>query len=194
MTQKPKFELNFEMEFTVVPDPFNLSKIALIEAYQNISTCYNNQKDAIEKYKQKIYTLQQENSLKDSIQQDEMQAITDNHERELENVKKKFIIENKDLHSRLTELYSTVEKLELENEHLKNDLETLKKKSQAVLALEMNNYKGHEVLISKERMNHLERIEADHLTLIDDNASLKDEIYRITSESTQTKVIHSFYT
>lgn len=121
--------MSFETEFNFEADPSDLSKIELIEAYQNVSTYFIKQKEEIEKYKQKIYALQQEKILKDSVRQDEIQVLAENYEQELENVKKKFTFENKDLHSRLTELISTVEKLEHENEHLKCELETAGKKT-----------------------------------------------------------------
>lgn len=181
--------MSFEIEFTVVQDPFSLSKSALVEAYQNVSTYYNKQKESIEKYKQKIYTLEQEKALRERIQQDELQTLTENFDQELENVKRKFIIENKDLHSRLTELCSTIEKLEFENEHLKCELDRASKKSQATQSFEVNANKENEVIISKERIEHLERTETDYLILFDENANLKDEIFRATSELTQKEVI-----
>lgn len=183
--------MSYEMDFSVVTDPASLSKAELVEAYQNISVCCVKQKESIEKYKQKVYTLEQDKILKDSVQQDEIQALTDNNERDLENMRKKFIIENKDLHNRLTKLLSTVEKLELENEHLKCALSTAEKRPQIALAAERKSCKENEVVISIERMNHLERIEADHLTLIDDIDNLKEEIHRTSSELTQKKVSNS---
>lgn len=181
--------MSFEIEFAVVQDPSSLSKISLVEAYQNVVIYYDKQKESIEKYKQKIYTLEQEKILRDSVQQDELQSQTENFDRELENAKKKFTIENKDLQSRLTELCVTIEKLELENEHLKCELETARKKSQATQSFEGNACKENEVIISKKRIEHLERAEADHLILIDDIANLKDEIFRVTLELTQKEVI-----
>lgn len=181
--------MSFEVDFDIVQDPSSLSKIALIEAYQNISSNVYKQKELIETYKQKIYTLEQEKALRDSVQQDELQTLTENYDRELENVKKKLFLENKDLQSRLTELCSTIEKLEVENEYLKNELETASKKSQATHVFEVKPCNENETVISNERFEHLERIEADHLILIGDIANMKDEICRVTSELTQKEVI-----
>lgn len=174
--------MSFENEFNLVQDPSSLSKIALLEAYQNVATYFNGQKESIEKYKQKIYTLEQEKNLKDSVQEDELQALAENFEREVDNVKKKFMIENRDLHNRLTELNSSIEKLELENEHLKCELEAVSKRPQAMQSAETKVCKENEVITSMERIEHLERLEVDHLILIDDKANLKDEILRLTSE------------
>lgn len=176
------------MGFVIEQDPCSLSKIALVEAYQNISSHHYKQKELIEKYKQKIFTLEQEKTLRDSVQQDELQTLTENFDRELESAKKKWSIENKDLHNRLTELCSMIEKLEVENEHLKSELETATKKSQATQSLEVKACDKNEIVISKDRIEHLERVEANHSILMDDAANLKDKILRITSELTQKEV------
>lgn len=180
--------MSFEMDFVVEQDPSSLSKIALVEAYQNISSHHYKQKELIEKYKQKIYTLEKEKSLRDSVQQDEIQTLTENFDRELEDLKKKLNIDNKDFHNRLTELCSTIEKLEVENEHLKRELETASKKTQSTQSPEAKACQENEVVISKDRIQHLERAEADHFILIDNVASLKDEILRITSDLKQKEV------
>lgn len=182
------FKMSYEVGFVVEQDPCSLSKIALVEAYQNISSNHYKQKELIEKYKQKIYTLEQEKTLRDSVQQDELQTLTENFDRELESVKKKLVIENRDLHNRLTVLSSTIEKLEVENEQLKNELETVTKKSQTTKPLEVKACEENEIVISKDRIEHLERTEADHSILIDDIANLKDKILRIKSELTQKEV------
>lgn len=175
--------MSCEIELDIVQDPSSLSKIALIDAYKNVSSYCYKQKESIEKYKQKIYKLEQEKILKDSVQQDELQAQTENFERE----KKKLIVENKGLHGRLTELSSTIEKLELENEHLKCELD-IRKKPQPPQQFEVNACKENEVVLSKERIERLEKTEADYLTLIDDNTNLKDELIRVTLELTQKEV------
>lgn len=176
------------MDFIVEQDPCSLSKIALVEAYQNISSHHYKQKELIEKYKQKIYTLEQEKTLRDSVQQDELQTLTENFDRELDDVKRKLSSENKDLHNRLSELCSTIEKLEVENEHLKSELKTASKKPQTTQSLEVKACEENEVVISKDRIEHLERAEADRSVLIDDIANLKDKISRITSELAQKEV------
>lgn len=180
--------MSFEIEFAIVRDPSALSKTELVEVYQNISSHCLKQNESIEKYKQKIYTLEQEKTLRDSVQEEELQALNENFDRELENVKKKLIIENKDLHNRLTDLCSTIEKLELDNEHLKSELEAASKKSQATPSVEVKTHKENEVVVSMERIEHLERTAADHLILIGDIANMKDEIFRVTSELTQKEV------
>lgn len=180
--------MSFEMDLVIEHDPSSLSKIALVEAYQNCSSCYYKQKELIEKYKQKVYTLEQEKTLRESVQEDELQTLAESFERELEIVKKKLKSENKDLQNRLTELCSTIEKLEVENEHLKCELETASKKSQIPQSSEVKACEPSKVVVSKDRIDHLERVEADQLILIDDIAHLKEEISRITSELTKKEV------
>lgn len=182
------FKMSFEMDLVVEQDPSSLSKIALVEAYQNFSSHHYEQRELIEKYKQKIYTLEQEKTLRDSVQQDELQTLAENFDRELENATKKLSIENKDLHNRLTELCSTIEKLEVENEDLKREVESASKKSQTTQSPEVKACERNEVVVTKDRIEHLERTEADHSILIDDIANLKNEISRITSELTQKEV------
>lgn len=183
--------MSFGNEFSAVQDLSSLSNTDLIEAYQKVLKYYKEQKESIEKSKQRIYTLEQDKILKDKILEDfkeELQGLTDYHDREIEKIKVDSSNENKELHSRLTELYLTIQKLELENEHLKCDLETANKKTQAAPSLEKKCREESEIIISKERFEHLEKIEDDHRTLIDEIVNLKDELFRVTSELTQKKV------
>lgn len=183
--------MSFGNELNLLLDPSSVSKVVLVEAYQNAATYFNRQKESIEKYKQKIYALEQEKNLKDSVQQDELQAVTENYDREVDNVKRKFTVENRDLHNRLTELTANIEKLEIDNEHLKCDLEAVNKRPQASQSVEMMASKENEAIISKERFEYFERLEADHLTLIDDKASLKAEVLQLTSElQLKTVIVH----
>lgn len=184
--------MNIAIDLNGVEDPSSLPETAVLEAYKNAMTYCNEQTETIEKYKQKIYGLEQEKTLKDSVQQDELQVLTENFDRELENIKRKFSVENECLCNRLTELNLNIEKLELENEQLKFELESVTKKSQAVQAIENKSYKENEIVVSKSHIEHLERLEADYVILIDDKANLKDELFRLTSELSQKSVIYLY--
>lgn len=181
--------MNFEgfdmAEITIIQDPSSLSDFALAEQYQKLSTGYLKQKLLIDQFKQRIYTLEQEKRLMDNVLQDELQSVTENNDRELEHLKRKFVTENKDLHNRFAELNITIEKLELENEHLRSELKEAHKQP---LAPELKACNEDEIIESRKRIEYLEKIEADHFALVDEIVDFKSEKSQLISQIMQIEV------
>lgn len=177
------------VETSIVPSPHELANTDLVEEYQKLSTCYINQKEFIDQCRQQIYTLTQEKARTDNIMKDELQSVSESYDLELENVRKKCMADNKDLQNRLTTINVTNEKLESENERLKNELNEANNPLKFPVPVESKICDQDETVVSNKRIEYLERIETEYLTLIDDVSKLNSEKSELVSQLIQTEVI-----
>lgn len=169
------------LDVTIIQNPETLLAADLAEEYQKLSTCYVKQKQRIDQYMQQIYTLKQDKALKDKLLNQELQEITDNYERELSDTKNKHLLECEELQKRLTETRLLNEKIELENQRLKCELDEkirqLQVKSDSAVT---KTCKNNETIVPNKRIEYLTKIESEY-------ADLAEEFSQITSEKSQLK-------
>lgn len=177
------------VETSVVSSPHKLSTMDLVEEYQKLSISYNNQKELIDQCRQQIYKLTQEKTLADNIMKDELQSVTESCDRELENVRRRCMADNKDLQNRLSEMNVTNEKLECENERLKKELNAANNPLKCAVAAESKVCDKDETIVSNKRIEYLEKIETEYLTLIDEISKLNSAKSELASQLIQVEVI-----
>lgn len=169
------------LDVSILENPQTLLAPDLVEEYHKLSTCYIKQKQLIDRCMQEIFTLKKDKELKDKILNQELQEITDQHERELSDIKNKHLLEYEELQNRHAELRSVNEKNELENQHLKSELEAKIKQLQGKVETGgTKTFSDNETIVSKKRIDHLTKIESEY-------ADLTEEIYQIKAEKSQLK-------
>lgn len=160
----------------------------LVNEYQNLSKICQEQKNKIDQYKQQIYTLNNEKNLKDNLLQDELQHIKGNFDSELDEVNRKNATEIKHLQNRLTAANLTLGKLELENEQLKNELDAAGNHSEVKNAAPSHVCNENEMIVSKKRIEFLEKNEMDYVELNANVAQLISEKSKLSSDILRLKV------
>lgn len=179
--------MNFAHDTLEIQNLCELSNNELIEQYKELSSVYLKQRNAIDGYKQRIYKLEQDIHLKDNILEDELQSMSETHERELEDIRRKLIGENKDLNCKIAEQNVTLELLVQENENLKSELRIIVKQPTTVKTT-LNNCDRDEIFLSKDRIEYLNKLETDHMILLDEIANLKSANSMITSQLVNAEV------
>lgn len=183
--------MNFEddaFDSEIVQNPATLSTNQLIEQYKELSSVYLNQRDLIDRYRQKIYKLEQDLSLKDNVLEDELQSMTENHNRELEDVRRKYMVEYKDLNCRIAEQNMIIESLIQENENLRSEHERRTIEKQPSTSTQLNNCNPNEIILSKDRIEHFKKVEADHILVLDQLTELKSANLAVTSQLVKAEV------
>lgn len=180
--------MNFEnIEIAVVQNPNSLSTEDLIEEYQKILGGYHKQKDFIDLYRQQIYTLKKDKELKDNLLKEELQLIAENYDRELTQTNKKYATDIADLQNRLTEKKNALEKFELENERLKKDMDT-SVDHPIISPLRLKTCDQNETIVSINRIEYLEKIEAHYAILVEEIAQVKCEKSEQSSKMAKMQV------
>lgn len=166
-------------EIMILQNPSILSIHELSDAYQKLSICYSKQKNLLDQQRQQIYSLKQDKSLKDKILQEELELIKENYDHDIEKTKKKHLLKIEELQNRLMESRLVSEKLELENQSLKNELKLTYKQSKKP---EFQTFEQHEITISNNRNDYLNKIEVDYAMLVEDMVKLKLENSQLMSK------------
>lgn len=174
---------------SIVQNPETLSSSDLAEEYQKLSTCYVKQKQRIDQFMQQIYTFKRDKELKDKLLDQELQEITENYERELSDIKNKHVLECEELQNRLTDIRSTNERIELENQRLKSELEEkicqLEAKADSV---EPKTCNDNETVVSNQRLEYLTKIESEYADLTEEFAQINSEKSQLKSRMAQIEV------
>lgn len=175
-------------DIKIPQDPTILSESELHERYIELVSVYSQHKNLIDCYRQRIYKLEQEKTLKDNVLQDELQSMEDNHEREMDEVRGKLAAENKELLSRIAKMNLTIDLLEQEIENLKSKVKEIQKQPSIVQKKSNMN----EVQVSRERIEYLNKIETEHINLVNEIDDLKTQKSQILSQLMQSQVFIFF--
>lgn len=171
------------IEIKFLQDASILSRNELRELYTELASVYSQQQQIIDRYKQRTYKLEQENTLKDNVVED----MAEDHERELNEVRRELAGENKELLSRIAEMNLTIDGLKQENEYLKSEVEEIRKKPSFV----QKKCNLNEVLVSTERMEYLNKIETEHILLVNEIDDLEIQKCQIMTQLMQSQVFIS---
>ncbi|XP_031625911.1 protein Spindly [Contarinia nasturtii] len=178
--------VNYDIaDVEIVKNPSALSIHDLVEEYDKLTASYMQHKVLLDHCKQQVYTLKKEKDLKDKILNQELQVITENYEGELKETKIKHSIQIGELQSRLTDTRSALEKLELENQQLQNELTTTLNEQSSKPCPEQNTISENETIVSKKRMEYLTKIENEFIQLTAELAQVKSEKAQLMSQVTQ---------
>lgn len=184
--------MNFEdcnnvAEIAIEQNPFSMPVCELATEYQKLVKSYQGQKDIIEQYKQKIYTLSNEKKLQHNLLQDELQLIRENYDQELAETNKKNSTHIKDLQNRLTEAEFTIVKLELENEQLKIELRTADNQQVQNFA-KLNICNQNDIIVPVEQIEYFEKLEIDFNSLKNELEQVRFAKSELSSKFSQLQV------
>lgn len=166
-------------------DLSTLSQSEIEESYKILLLDCKKQKQIIDQYRQKIYSLEQEKRIGENVLQDELQFTKDNFTADIKNIELKLNTEIKNLQNQNAELKLIIERLGQENAHVRDEL----KQQQKIVPntdhkLDIKN----NIFISKDRLENLEKLECKHSSLIDELESLKQSNSSLTSKLMETEV------
>lgn len=175
-------DCNTSAEITADQNPLSLFELAA--EYQKLIKKHQEQNDQIEQYKQKIYTL----SNAKKLHEEELQVIKESYDQEMVDANKKNSMHIKDLQNRLTEAKLTIGKLESENEQLKIDSKKANNHLQIQQSTQQNMCNKNEMVVSKERIEYLEKLEIDLVELKIELNQLRSEKSELSSKISQLQV------
>lgn len=165
-------------EITIISNPSTLVMEDLIEEYEKISQVYCELKENNEKSEQENFQLARnlELSKKREIYLcQELESLTESHERESTDIKHKYSLETNDLRTRLTNVIETNEELENVIDRLKKEMVSLELVTKAKEPCECGTVTDESVL-SNSRFQYLEKLESDRLTMLQDMDDLKHKL------------------
>lgn len=194
--KKMSFHDDEEENFTVVLKPKLLSTTDLIDEYETLSAKYLESKKQIDAFEQMVYGLKRKEELgvaRETALTDELQSITDAHNDELEQVKRKYSLEMDEMRNRLNDEKLVKEHLESEIERLNNELALANKRLAEKSATETKPLDPNEVIVSIHRLEFLEQLEAAQEKRIGECAELNSQIGQLRLDLKRVKVIFSEY-
>lgn len=165
-------------EIEIISNPSALASEDLIDEYGKISQWYLKLKENVEKCEQEIFQLKRNVELSEKRETylcQELESITESHEKELDDTKHKHNIESQDLRTRLKNITQANGELENEVDHLKSEMAAIELKSKTKAACECGT-KMNESIISNSRFEYFEKLENDRMSMLRDMDDLKEKL------------------
>lgn len=165
-------------EITIITNPCALAAEELIDEYEKISKYYCKLKDNAEKCEQEIFQLKRSLELsekRESYLCQELELLTESHEKEMSDAKQKYNTETQNLRIRLANVEETNGELECEIERLKGDAVEIDFVSRANQACMCSN-KANESILSNSQHEYLEKLENDRMCMLKDMDDLKGKL------------------
>lgn len=165
-------------EPTIISDPSALDTEDLVDEYKKISYFYCKLKDNNEKCEQEMFQLKRNLELSEKRENylcQEIESLTESHERELTAMKNKYDMETYDLRTQLTNVEQANGELECEIDRLKVERVELEIGSKTKGACECST-KANESLLSNSRFEYLETLENDRTRMLLDMDELKEKL------------------
>lgn len=165
-------------EISIIASPSALAAEDLIDEYEKIAKFYRKLKDKTEKCEQEMFQLKRNLQLSDNREtylNQELESITESHEKELADANFKYNTETQDLRARLTNMKQANGDLEAEMECLKNEIIAIKSSAKATDTCQCVN-KTNESVLSISHIEYLEKLEADRMNMLHDIDELKEKL------------------
>lgn len=165
-------------EATIISNPSALDAEDLVDEYKKISYFYCKLKDNDEKCEQEIFQLKRSLELSEKREIylcQEIESLTESHEKELTAMKHKYDIETYDLRTQLTHVEQANGELECEIDRLKVEKVATEIGSRMKSACECDT-KANESVLSNSRFEYLEKLENDRTRMLLDMDELKEKL------------------
>lgn len=167
---------------TVIACPSSLSVDDLVEEYEKLSEAYVKLKGNVDNLDQEVFQLKRNLELsikREGYLNQELESVAESHEREIADLKEKHHNETEEARSRILFVKESNAALEIEVERLKGEI-AIQADTKKVNPKNANKNcecsTQNSIVVSKSRMEYLEKTEQAHDNLIQEFEKLNDEL------------------
>lgn len=165
-------------EVTIISDVSALSADDLVTEYNKLANHYRNTKEYVEKCEQELFEVKRNmelSSKREKFLNQELESITEVHEKELIDATNKHNVEINHFRSRVAQAEQMIADSDAEIERMKEEMDAVSKDLKTKQAIQHDTTENTCVL-SDSQLEYFGKLEKDQMNILQDLDTLKDKL------------------